>query len=215
MAFSTDGQRLASAYGDGTVKVWDAATGEETRTLKGHSGRVIDVAFSRDGQRLASAGLEDGTVRVWEATTGHEIRTLETIATAVDFSPDGQRLASAGLDGTVRVWDCATGQEALALKGTSSVFKGNFSVANAVPSVAFSPDGQRLASASADGTVKLWDVVTGQETLTLKGHSSFVMRLAFSRDGQRLVSAGADGTVNVWDARPVDTEPVRPVATSR
>jgi WD40 repeat protein len=209
VAFSTDGQRLASAYGDGTVKVWDTATGQEIQTLKGHSGRVIDVAFSRDGQRLASAGLEDGTVRVWEATTGHEIRALETFATAVDFSPDGQRLVSAGLDGTVRVWDCATGQEALALKGNSSVTN------NVGARVAFSPDGQRLASASADGTVKLWDVVTGQETLTLKGHSSLVMCLAFSRDGQRLVSAGADGTMKLWDARPVDTEPVTPVATSR
>jgi WD40 repeat protein len=71
LAWSPDGQRLASAGEDGTVKVWDTATGQETLTLKGHTGRVRSLAWSPDGQRLASAG-EDGTVKVWEADTGQE-----------------------------------------------------------------------------------------------------------------------------------------------
>ena len=71
-------------------------------------------------------------------------------------------------------------------------------------SVAFSPDGKRLASASWDVTVKVWDTATGQETLTLKGHTDVVTSVAFSHDGRRLASAGDDQTVKVWDARPLD-----------
>jgi WD40 repeat protein len=70
----------------------------------------------------------------------------------------------------------------------------------AVTSLSFSPDGQRLVSASEDGTVKVWDAISGQEVLTLKGHPSAVTSLSFSPDGQRLVSASEDGTVKVWDA---------------
>ena len=76
VAFSPDGKRLASASRDGTVKVWDAATGQETLTLKGHTGRVRSVAFSPDGKRLASAS-DDRTVKVWDAATGQEILTLK------------------------------------------------------------------------------------------------------------------------------------------
>ena len=76
MAFSPDGTRLASAGDDGTVRVWDAATGQEALTLKGHTAEVSSVAFSPDGTRLASAG-DDSTVKVWDAATGQEALTLK------------------------------------------------------------------------------------------------------------------------------------------
>ena len=75
VAFSPDGRRLASAGSDQTVKVWDAATGQETLVLKGHTKHVTSVAFSPDGRRLASAS-GDRTVKVWDAATGQEILTL-------------------------------------------------------------------------------------------------------------------------------------------
>ena len=149
VAFSPDGRRLASAGGDGTVRLWDPATGAELAALTGHDGPVAAVAFSPDGRRLASAG-EDGTVRLWDPATGAELAALtghDGPVAAVAFSPDGRRLASAGGDGTVRLWDPATGAELAALTGHDGP----------VAAVAFSPDGRRLASASGDGTVRLWD----------------------------------------------------------
>jgi dipeptidyl aminopeptidase/acylaminoacyl peptidase len=118
VTFSPDGRRIASGGGDRTVRVWDAATGQEALTLLGHAGGVAlrgltsgvsSVAFSRDGRRIASAGV-DGTVRVWDAATGQEALTLRGHpggVTSVAFSPDGRRIASGGdqSDPTVRVWD--------------------------------------------------------------------------------------------------------------
>ncbi|EXL51561.1 hypothetical protein FOCG_09485 [Fusarium oxysporum f. sp. radicis-lycopersici 26381] len=111
VAFSPDGQRLASASVDKTVKIWDAMTGHCQATLEGHGDSVLAVAFSPDSQRLASAS-SDATVKIWDATTGHCQATLEghgDEVLSVAFSPDGQRLASASSDKTVKIWDATTG----------------------------------------------------------------------------------------------------------
>ncbi|MEP7340691.1 MAG: WD40 repeat domain-containing protein, partial [Acidobacteriota bacterium] len=110
--FSPDGKMIASASWDYTVKLWDARTGRELRTLK-HGGSVYRVAFSGDGKRLASGG-EDGVVRIWDTETGMELVTLKGHTKpiyAIAFSSDGRMLATGSWDGTVRLWRAATEQE--------------------------------------------------------------------------------------------------------
>jgi tetratricopeptide (TPR) repeat protein len=113
VAFSPDGQRLASGSNDNTVKIWDSATGQELRPLKGHANGVWSVAFSPDGQRLAS-GSEDNTVKIWDSATGQELVSLKAQSgpvPSVAFSPDGQRLASANQDGSINFWETSISPE--------------------------------------------------------------------------------------------------------
>jgi eukaryotic-like serine/threonine-protein kinase len=199
VAFSPDGKRLSSGSSDGTVKVWDAQTGQELLTFKGHTSDVWSVAFSPDGTKLAS-GSNDGTVKVWDATASPEARTISGPTggfSGVDFSPDGKRLASgsgtwdatkkAHVSGEVKVWDTQSGQELVTVKGLVA----------GVNNVAFSPDGKRMAGATADKTVKVWDAQSGQELLALEGGFSVI----FSPDGKRLAGTSDDNTVKLWDAQ--------------
>jgi WD40 repeat protein len=94
------------------VKVWDAQTGQETLTLKGHSGSVRSVSFSPDGKRIVSGGgYRDNTVKVWDAQTGQETLTLKGhshYVMSASFSPDGKRIVSGSADGTLKVWDISS-----------------------------------------------------------------------------------------------------------
>jgi WD40 repeat protein len=157
LAFSPNGRWLASASGGytagghtvpGEVKIWDAESGQEIRTLAGQ-GVFRRISFAADSRQLAIAGTGD-TVTIWDAEDGQrlgELRGHTKSVLAVAISPDGRRVASAGFDRTVRVWSTEAGQELLSLAGH----------AQPVYDLAFSPDGLQLASASYDGAVKIWD----------------------------------------------------------
>jgi WD40 repeat protein len=201
VAFTGDSTQLASASGDRTVKIWDASSGKCLQTLGGHSGRVNSVAFTGDSTRLASAS-DDWTVKIWNASSGKCLQTLEGHSgpvNSVAFTGDSTRLASASYDWTVKIWDASSGKCLQTLGGHSGQVN---SVGNRGPvySVAFTGDSTRLASASYDRTVKIWDASSGKCLQTLEGHSGWVYSVAFTGDSSGLASASDDRTVKVWDA---------------
>ncbi len=198
VAFSTDGQRLASGSSDQTVRFWDVPTGQATSTVASKIKEVQALAFSRDGHWLAVENALD-TVSLWDTTTGREIRRFSSNKPlgvlgsswvySIAFSPDGRLLASGVDDKTVRLWDVETGRPVRDLTAAR----------RSVIYIAFSPNGRWLASGGDDKTIKIWEVATGKEVRTLRGHKKNVYAVVFSSDGRYLASASADKTVKLWD----------------
>ena len=189
--FSPDGQRVASASSDATVRIWRVDGAGETTVLRGHSDMVTSVDFSPDGRRVASAS-RDKSVRVWRADGTGDERILighEGVVSSVRFSPDGRFLVSASEDASVRVWN-ADGT------GTPRIFRDHD---EAVHSAEFSPDGARIAATSADKTIRIWNADGSGTPLVLRGHEADVWTARFSPDGKRLVSTSYDNTMRIWN----------------
>jgi WD40 repeat protein len=189
-AFSPDGQIIASAADDGTVRLWDKQGDPIGQPFQGHQGLVHSVAFSPDGQYLVSGG-GDNTIRLWDKQgnlIGQPFQSYHGKVLSVAFSPDGQYIASGGDDKRVRLWDLK-GKQIGQLQG----HRGK------IWFVAFSPDGQYIASGSDDNTIRLWDKQGNLIAQPFKGHHDHVFSVAFSPDGKTIASGSADNTIRLWN----------------
>ena len=191
VAFSPNGNMLASASWDQSVRLWNVNTGRLLHTLTEHTNEVLSVAFSPDGNTLASADW-DGTIHLWNPRNGNLKRTLTEHrggVTSVAFSPDGETLASGSADQTVGLWNPNNGKLKRTLTGHTDI----------VDAVVFSPDGNTLASGSRDTTIRLWNPNNGRHKRTLTEHTAPVSALAFSPDSNTLASGGRDRTIRLWN----------------
>ena len=193
VAYSPEGDTIASGSWDGTVRFWDARSGRlRGRPLPARQGKLTALAYSPDGRFLASGGA-DATVQVWDTRSrrrsGKPLTGHKGTVNALAYSPSGALLASGGKDGTVRLW--SMGSE----RARNPILAAH---ERPVRDVEFSPDGRSLASAGDDDTARLWDVSTGEQLGRTMRHQDDVWGIAFSPGGELLASASADKTVRLW-----------------
>lgn len=212
----------------GMVKIWDVETGKELRQLDELSARADAVAFSADGTYLAAGTLGasgeapiPGEVLVWDITTGQRLHAFKTrpdveqggnpgSVITLAFNPRGTRLAAGVSDGTVRLWELPSGKELFEMRGHQGgtggsevdKFTGMILRRGSVRSVAFSPDGTRLASAGYDRVMRVWDTETGEQAKTYRFDSARINAVAFTPDGQRIAAGGSNnaksGEAIIW-----------------
>lgn len=195
VAFSPDGEYLASASEDMTARLWDLSSGETVRIFSGHTDELLGIAFSPDGKTLATTSL-DGTAKLWDVATGEVVRTLAgptgVIFFGIDFSPDGKTILTGSDftgDNTARLWDVTTGQMIQEFVGHTQ----------GMMSVDISPDGRLVATAGRDGTARLWEAATGKQLNILTGHENEIAAIRFSPDSSLVATSGDDQIIRLWD----------------
>jgi WD40 repeat protein len=193
IAFSPDGDLIASGTTSGAVQVWDAGSLSNIATIRGHHGHITSVGFSPDASQIVSGSL-DATVRIQSVASSEEPLTPipghDARVTQVVFSSDRSRLVSGSFDKTVRIWDGLDCAELAVLHGHE----------DAVWTVAYSLDGTQVVSGSRDRTVRLWNALNFQEVAVLKGHSGTVTYVTFAPNGTMIASCSFDHTVRLWSS---------------
>jgi WD40 repeat protein len=197
LAFSPDGHTFASGNAVGAINLWDLRYSSPIRELQGHTGDVLAVEFDPRGKTLLSGGT-DAAVRLWNIDIGAILQTFETSETVYDVavSPNSRYVAF-GVNEDVQLLDVASFQIVRTLEGHTEF----------ITAVDFSPDSMRLLSASADNTIRLWDVETGQPLQVQDGaldsgtevEFDFIQDVAFGPTGRTAVSSSIDTWIRLWD----------------
>jgi WD40 repeat protein len=179
--------RIVCGFGDGSLQVWDLATGESERTLEGHSKGVLAVAALPNGHVLSSS--LDGSLRLWDIVSGRIVRTFSghSVGVRAIAALADDCVISGSEDGSLRVWDIATGETIRTLEGHTYW----------IMAVAALPDG-RVVSGSLDGDLRVWDLTSGETVRTLRGHLGAVRAVAVLGN-DRVISGAEDCSLRVWD----------------
>ncbi|WKZ34790.1 MAG: WD40 repeat domain-containing protein [Anaerolineales bacterium] len=193
-AISPDGKTLASTSLDDTIILWDIASGDKIQSWVGSSWGIEQITFSPDGQTLISTSglgaLSDG-LKIWNAASGEELYTINScFHNDIDFSMDGKLLGTVSCDENIEILDTTISDENISLSAPDA----------RTEQLVFSPDGTIVATGEYDGTVRLWEVVSGEEMLILpKIHNRPIVQIFFLQDGNFLVSQDRYGVVVMWD----------------
>ncbi|MEF3274842.1 MAG: serine/threonine protein kinase [Chloroflexus sp.] len=211
--FAPDGKRLLAGYDDYTVGVWNASTGEQITSLRGHESSVRTVAFSADGS-LAATGSDDETVRIWRTADWQALQVIQHPACPIEsvcFSPDGHYLAVGGWGSAITLYNIRQGNiEPIGLLSCPFVH-----------SLCFSPDSTLLAAGCYDGAIYLWRVADQQALEPISGFNTFIYSVAFNA-ASTIIAASSGTSIRLWrlsDRYPLDTlqghtAPVRGLAFS-
>ncbi len=196
VAYSPDGQWIASGGWDNTVQLWDALTLDRACEPLEHPGNIRALAFSPDSSRLVSGCATGESLHVWDVATARRLNKFKSpghnATQAIAISPDGAYFATAAADGAVSILEAATGADVQSFRMAAGDF--------AKKSLAFSPDGRLLAGTGEDEMqIDIRDTQTWNRSTRLTGHSAVISSVSFSGDGRLLASASADRTVRIWD----------------